>query len=199
MEKKKDPIDQLENEERKEKKKDPIDQLENEERKEKIEETLDELEKVIGAEAEGELQKIDSEIPTEGPITLYFKNKNIEQEINNLKELTESGVIETSKNVIIFYKHASKAGDRVRGLVFLLLGGSILLTGLFATSDSVFTIKELLSIINTSLGGYLGRVLIVVIGVSLAAYGLDKMMGDLWHKIFPKKPPKQKYVQKKLT
>jgi len=56
----------------------------------------------------------------------------------------------------------------------------------------------MLAFLNASMEGLPGRVVFAGVGVSLMAYGSNKMMAGLWRKFFPKKE-KKPYVQKKLV
>ncbi len=170
-----------------------------EEKKEQIEETLEDIEEAVKAEVEEEKEKLEESASEEGPITLFLKSPEVENQIKRLKGLSESGVSKTQKNVIVFYEHATSWGDRIRGFIFFLFGLSIISAGLLANYQNYFSLKELISIIINMVGGLVGRVIVVAIGVSLVAYGLDKMLSGLKDKLFPKKEEKKPYVQKKLV
>ncbi|MFO7872074.1 MAG: DUF1206 domain-containing protein [Candidatus Undinarchaeales archaeon] len=181
---------------------------EEEQKKEEFEESLEELEKAVEAEVTEEKDTIEEVAKeTEGPITLFLKSPEVSNQAKKIKKITEggikgiteNGVAKTHKNVIVFYEHATSWGDRIRGLIFFLLGLSVLGTGLLATHQDYFSLTELISIIFDLAGGWLGRIIVAAIGVSLVAYGLDKMLSGLKDKLFPKKEEGKPYVQKKLV
>ncbi|MFH1424107.1 MAG: DUF1206 domain-containing protein [archaeon] len=113
-------------------------------------------------------------------------------------EAAEQGLEKTQKQIIIFYQHAVSFGDRLRGLLFVLLGLSILSAGILAASVDLFTIQDFLAYLAIT---GIGQILMVIVGVSLFAYGLSKLFSGFWGKMneMKKKKVKPKYVQKKLS
>lgn len=175
---------------------------------EDLEETLEELEEAVEEEVEEEKEKIEeSGGETEGPITLFLKDPELSKQVekireatgNGIKGITETGISKTHENVIIFYEHATSWGDRIRGLVFFLLGASLVGTGLLANYQNYFSLKELILIITTWAGRWISRIIIAIIGISLMAYGTDKLFSGLKDNLFPPEEEEKPYVQKRLV
>jgi len=170
-----------------------------EERKEEeIEEALEELGEALKEEADESKKDAILSRPSKDTVAILFDNPVVEQKLQQLREATEFGIESTQKNVVVFYKHATEAGDRFRGLLFLLLGLSIAVTSLFVTGGQLVTIKEVLSILVAT---QIGRMVAAFVGVSLMAYGSNKMLRGLMphvkKAIFGEEKPK--YVQKRLV
>lgn len=168
------------------------------EKKEKIEEALEELEEAIKEEAkEKETEAIFSRLGKR-PITVLLEDPRVEKHITKLREVAEVGLEETHKNIIVFYERATEAGERFRGLLFLLLGASIALTGSFVKSGHFITLTDILKVISKT---WVGRMITVGIGISLMAYGSQRLFKGLLLSIkrsmFVEEKPK--YIQKKLV
>ena len=118
----------------------------------------------------------------------YFKKAD-------MKSVAQQGLQKTQRNIIIFYEHASEVGERLRGMLFFLLGASILTTALFLTEQSLFTIKDFLALLAET---GMGRFLTGAVGVCFIAYGLQKAAHGLVDKVFPPKKTTP-WVQKKLV
>ncbi|MDP7260718.1 MAG: DUF1206 domain-containing protein [archaeon] len=163
----------------------------------KVEEVLETLGEAVSQEVSTKIEKDIRKI-NKNPITFTLESPKVRSQIGNLKEVAGSGLHSTRKNVIIFYERASIIGDRTRGFLYLLLGMSIFFTGFFATQENLLTFKDIISTLMTE---WIGRLLVVVIGLSLVAFGMDRMFPGHLEKLKKHTVPKvrKKYTQKKLN
>ncbi len=163
----------------------------------KVEEVLETLGEAVSQEVSTKIEKDIRKI-NKNPITFTLESPKVRRQIGNLKEVAGSGLHSTRRNVIIFYERASIMGDRTRGFLYLLLGMSIFFTGFFATQENLLTFRDIISTLMTE---WIGRLVVVFIGLSLGAFGMDRMFpGHLekWKKLTAPKVRK-KYTQKKLN
>jgi len=171
-----------------------------EEKQEFIEEQLEEIGEAIEEEVEEKLEEAVEEAgeEKEEPVAVFVKDKQTAKDISSLKKAVANGFSTTQKNIVVFYEQASQAGDRVRGVIYVLLGLSVMFTGFFAEEINLITFKDILVSLTTS---FIGRIVAFTIGFFLFAYGTRKFFQGVWinikKKLFPKKKPK--FVQKKLV
>lgn len=178
-----------------------------EEKEEEVTQALEEISEAVEAEVEEKAEEVEEAIEEveeksetdsgKGPIALLLENPQIVKQIDQLKDIAGKGMTKTHKNVIVFYEHATRAGERFRGFLFFLLGASILAAGLFAGEGHLFTISEFLKFL---VWHWIGRVISAAIGLSFMSYGLSKAFAGILTGIRArrKKNEKEKYVQKKL-
>jgi hypothetical protein len=182
-----------------------------EETEEEVTQALDEISEAVETEAEEKAEEVEEAIeeveektetgpekgPEKGPIAVLLENPQIAKQIDQLKYIAGRGVTKTQKNVIVFYEHATRAGERFRGFLFFLLGASIMTAGLFAGESSLFTISEFLKFLA---GHWAGRVISAGIGLSFMSYGLSKAFAGILTKLRAKrkKKEKEKFIQRKL-
>ena len=168
------------------------------------EETLEKLGEAIEEEVAEKKVETLGDKKRKRPVAVLLESPQVLKQLASVKlqgvdfkKRGKVGLEKTGKTVIIFYEQASRAGDRFRGLVFLLLGLSVALTGVFATGENLFSLKVL---IVALMGNFIGRLIVAAIGLSLMAYGSSKLFHGITDLgLFKKKGPKPKYIQKKLV
>lgn len=170
-----------------------------EKKQEFIEEQLEEIGEAIEEEVKEKLEEAEEAgEEKEEPVAVFVKDKQTAKDISSLKKAVANGFSTTQKNIVVFYEQASQAGDRVRGVIYVLLGLSVMFTGFFAEEINLITFKDILVSLTTS---FIGRIVAFTIGFFLFAYGTRKFFQGVWinikKKLFPKKKPK--FVQKKLV
>jgi len=167
--------------------------------KEEAAEALEEISEAIDEELE-ESGEEDSDKPVavvlDSPEVMeqlarigeYFKKADV-------KSVAHERLQKTQKNIIIFYEHASEVGDRIRGVLFLLLGASVLAGSWLWTEQGLFTLKDFLVILDKT---GIGKILTAAVGVCLMAYGFKKAAHGLKDVLFPPED-ETPWVQKKLV
>jgi hypothetical protein len=159
----------------------------------------------LGEDVEKEVEKQEGKLGKKKnkPFAVVLDSPQVLKDIasvyleeHDLKKSAELGLEKTQKTVIVFYQKATSIGDRFRGLLFLLLGVSLILTGALAREGSLITLREFLAVFGQSI---FSRILLGAIGVSIMAYGSNKLFAGLGNILFKPKKPKPKYIQKRLA
>ena len=143
------------------------------ERKEFIEDQLEEIGEAIEDDVDEKLEEAEAILETqdEEPVAVFVKDEDTAKQISSLRKAVSTGFETTQKNIVVFYEQASQAGDRVRGIIYVLLGLSVMFTGFFAKDINLVTFKDILVQLSNS---FAGRIIVFTIGFSLFAYGTRK-------------------------
>jgi len=170
------------------------------EKKEFIEDKLEEIGEAIEEEVDEKLDEAEEDTgeKQEEPVAVFVKDKETVKDIGKLKKAVANGFETTQKNMVVFYERTADAGDRFKGLLYILLGLSIIFTASFVSQQNLFTLVDFLKIMSRTI---VGKIITISIGVSFMAYGYRRFSTGLFKRfknfLFPK--PKPKYVQKKLV
>lgn len=180
---------------------------EEEEKTEEVASTLEDLSEAVEEEIESKDPAL-GKLSRKKPVAVLLESPQVLRDLAKLPkmylkdprilEAAEEQLERTQKNIIIFYQHAAGIGERLRGLLYLLLGLSIFSAGIVASQVDTFTLADFLYYLAAT---GIGQILVVVVGVCFMAYGSSKMFRGLKDKIDEAKAKRQKpkYVQKKLS
>ena len=113
---------------------------------------------------------------TKNPVAIILKDPKVAKQLELLRGAAEIGVKKTGKGLVIFYERSTRAGEIIKDVIFLLFGASILLAGLLTTPADFLTWWK---IISTLEHGLIGRIFVIIIGLSLFSHGISKIWNTL--------------------
>ena len=154
-----------------------------EEEQEFIEDSLEEIGEAIEEEVDEQFEKdlldhVDSQ--DMGPVAVFVKDQETAKQIGTLRKSVSNGFHSTQKNIVVFYEKTAEAGDRFKGLLYILLGASIVLTASLVSQQNLITLVDVLKIMSRTI---IGKAITIFIGVSFITYGYRRLSTGLFKRL----------------